>query len=638
MCGICGAVSLDGLLDPDVRAAIPAMTRALRHRGPDGEGWCADERVAFGHRRLAIIDRASGQQPMANEDRTVWVVFNGEIYNHHALRRELVGRGHEFRTASDTEAIVHAYEEWGEECVARLHGMFAFAAWNSRRQELLLARDRLGKKPLFFAELGGALHFASEIKAIRQSPAWNGEIEPEALEAYLALGYIPAPQTIYRQVRKLEPAQYLVMKGNRLRLATYWDVSRFDDDERPAEAITTDIEETLRTAVIDRLESDVPLGAFLSGGIDSGLVVSYMAEEMDRPVTTCSVGFGEPDHDERWLAARTAARWRTNHVEETVESDFGGLIDTVVDAFDEPFADSSAIPTYLVSGAARRFVTVALSGDGGDETFGGYGFRYLPHLAEHHVRRLLPNAAGRVLACAGQHWPRGPRVPRILRWASILDNLGGDDAAAYYADLCFTKPAVVNRVLGQSRFDWRGGALFDVVTAPYRRCPSPDPIQKAQYADLKMYLPNDVLVKVDRMSMAHGLEIRSPLLDHRIVERAFAIPRAEKFRGYEAKAILRRIAARRLPQEVLRAPKHGFTAPVGDWLAGPQAAPEFRAIAQPGSAVSGWIDVSVLGRLYEQHRTGQANHASLLWAVLLLERWAQRQSWSGVRAEREMVS
>jgi asparagine synthase (glutamine-hydrolysing) len=638
MCGICGAVSLDGPLDPAIRGAIPAMTRALRHRGPDGEGWCADERVAFGHRRLAIIDRASGQQPMPNEDRSVWVVFNGEIYNHHLLRNELILRGHVFRTASDTEAIVHAYEEWGEACVARLHGMFAFAAWDARRQQLLLARDRLGKKPLFYAEIGGALHFASEIKSIRESPAWDRDVEPEALEAYLALGYIPAPQTIYRRVRKLEPAQYLVMNGGRSRVVTYWDVPRFDDDRRPRDVVTADIEETLRTAVTDRLESDVPLGAFLSGGIDSGLVVSYMAEAMNRPVMTCSVGFGDPAHDERSLAARTAAQWRTNHVEETVHSDLGALIDTVVEAFDEPFADSSAIPTYLVSGAARRRVTVALSGDGGDEPFGGYGFRYLPHLAEHHVRRVLPQSAARMLAHVGRGWPRSPRVPRVLRWGSILDNLGADDAAAYYADLCFTKPGIVNRVLGQPRFDWRGGALFDVVTAPYRRCPSRDPIQKAQYADLKMYLPNDVLVKVDRMSMAHGLEIRCPLLDHRIVEQAFAIPREEKFRRFEAKSILRRIAARRLPAEVLRAPKHGFTAPVGEWLAGAEAADQFRHIVTPRSAVSAWLDVAELRRMYEQHRLRQANHAPLLWGVLLLERWAERHTFGGMQAAKEMVS
>ena len=617
------------------------MTRALQHRGPDGEGWTGDERAAFGHRRLAIIDRISGQQPMFNEDGSVWVVFNGEIYNHRALRRELAARGHVFRTAADTEAIVHAFEEWGPGCVERFEGMFAFAAYDSTRRELLLARDRLGKKPLFYAILGGALHFASEIKSLRHSPAWNGEINTGALEAYLSLGYVPAPDTMYRHVRKLEPAQHLVLRGGRTHVTTYWKVQRFDDDRRPPAVIIDAIEESVRTAVLDRLESEVPLGAFLSGGIDSGLVVSFMAEAMNRPVMTCSVGFGDPAHDERSLAALTAERWNTNHTEERVHSALGEMVDTIVRAFDEPFADSSAIPTYLVSAAARRRVTVDLTGDGGDETFGGYGFRYLPHLAEHHARRLLPPLASRALAEAGRRWPRGPRVPRPLRWGTVLDNLAADDAAAYYADLCFVKPPLVRSLLGSTDRDWRRGDLFESVTSHYRACPSSDPVQKAQYADLKVYLPNDVLVKVDRMSMIHGLEIRCPLLDHRLVEQAFAIPRAEKLRGFEAKSILRRIARRRLPPEILRAPKHGFTAPVGSWLAGPDGAAQLDDCVRADSAVASWIDRGRLRALSADHRQGRADHSALLWAVLLLERWAERERGRHAHADRdlkEMVS
>ena len=601
------------------------MTRALQHRGPDGEGWTGNNRAALGHRRLAIIDRAAGQQPMFNEDGSVWVVFNGEIYNHRALRRELVARGHVFRTTSDTETIVHGFEEWGAGCVERLHGMFALAAYNATRHELLLARDRLGKKPLFYAMLGGALHFASEIKSLRHSPVWDGDINTGALEAYLSLGYVPAPDTMYRHVRKLEPAQHLLLRGGRAQLTTYWTVQRFDDDRREPAAVIADIEESVRTAVVDRLESEVPLGAFLSGGIDSGLVVSFMAESMNRPVMTCSVGFGDPAHDERSLAALTAERWNTDHTEERVHSALGEMVDTIVEAFDEPFADSSAIPTYLVSAAARRRVTVALTGDGGDETFGGYGFRYLPHLAEHHARRLLPTLASRALAQAGRRWPRGPRVPKPLRWGTVLDNLGADDAAAYYADLCFVKPPVVRALIGSPDRDWRRGDLFEAITSHYRACPSSDPVQKAQYADLKVYLPNDVLVKVDRMSMIHGLEIRCPLLDHRLVEQAFAIPRAEKFRGFEAKSILRRIARRRLPPEILSAPKHGFTAPVGSWLAGADGAAQIEDCLRPGSAIAAWIDRANLRVLAAEHRRGDADHSALLWGVLLLERWAERE-------------
>jgi asparagine synthase (glutamine-hydrolysing) len=626
MCGICGAAALSGRLNPDIRAALPAMTHALSHRGPDGEGRMSDDHVTLGHRRLAIIDRAGGDQPMPNEDRSIWVVFNGEIYNHHALRRELIARGHTFRTTSDTEAIVHAYEEWGTECVKRLDGMFAFAVWDSVQRELLLARDRLGKKPLFYAVLGGALHFASEIKSLYCSPAWDGTIDTGGLEAYLSLGYFLAPHTIYRHVRKLEPAHYLVLRKGQITTAEYWDVERFDDDRGSADAIAADVSEKIREAVSARLESEVPLGAFLSGGIDSGLVVSYMSEAMNQPVVTTSVGFGERGHNELPLAALTARRWATDHSEQIVKPRLDGIVDVIVDAFDEPFADSSAIPTYFVSGAARQRVTVALTGDGGDETFGGYGFRYVPHLLESRVRKVLPPGSGRVLEAVSRSWPRDPRLPQFLRLGPIFGNLALDAEAAYYADLCFLKPPLTRTLLGLPAAGWRDSALFDAVTGPYRRCPSADPVQKAQYADLKVYLPNDVLVKVDRMSMAHALEIRCPLLDHHVVERAFAIPRREKLRRLEAKSVLRRIARQRLPPELLRAPKHGFTAPVGEWLAGPHADAYREEVLRPGSAVSSWLDLSLLRRMFDAHRLHVANYAHALWATLLLERWARREA------------
>ena len=626
MCGICGAAALDGLLDPGIRAALPAMTDALRHRGPDGEGRVSDEFAALGHRRLAIIDRASGSQPMPNEDRSVWVVFNGEIYNHHALRRELIARGHTFRTTSDTEAIVHAYEEWGEGCVARFDGMFAFAVWNRRRRELLLARDRLGKKPLFYAVLGGALHFASEIKSLYYSPAWDGSIDTSGLEAYVSLGYFLAPKTIYRHVAKLEPAHYLVLRDGRITDAPYWDIERFDDDTRSGEALAADVSDTIREAVHARLESEVPLGAFLSGGIDSGLVVSYMAEAMNQPVVTTSVGFGERGHNELPLAALTARRWGTDHAEQIVKPHLDGIVDVIVDAFDEPFADSSAIPTYFVSAAARQRVTVALTGDGGDEIFGGYGFRYVPHLLEDRVRRLLPPGSAPVLRTVGRLWPRNPRLPQYLRLGTIFENLARDSAAAYYADLCILKPGLARSLVGLPALtDWRESEPFDTVTAPYRRCPSIDPVQKAEYADLKIYLPNDPLVKVDRMSMANSLEIRCPLLDHRVVERAFAIPRREKLRRLEPKAVLRRIARERLPKELLEVPKHGFTAPVGEWLAGEHADAYCDEVLRPGSAVSSWLDMSLLRRAFDAHRLRVADYAHVLWATLLLERWARRE-------------
>jgi asparagine synthase (glutamine-hydrolysing) len=382
MCGICGVVALDGELHPDLRSSIGSMAATLHHRGPDGQGVFSDAFAALGHRRLAIIDRAGGHQPMFNEDGSCWVVFNGEIYNHRSLRSRLIGLGHTFKTSSDTETILHAYEEYGADCVPMFEGMFAFAVYDSRRRELLLARDRLGKKPLFYAELDGALHFASEIKALRASPAWDPTLDLSELEGYLSLGYFIAPGTVYRSVRKLLPGHWLRVRNGHIEVRKYWDIERFDDHPGRGPALENEIEELLRTAVSDRLESEVPLGAFLSGGIDSGLVVSFMAETLGRGVTTTTVGFGEAAHNELDAAAVTAARFETQHHVEIVEPRLDEVLDRIVDGFDEPFADVSAVPTFHVAGMAKRHVTVVLSGDGGDEAFSGYSFRYAPHAIE----------------------------------------------------------------------------------------------------------------------------------------------------------------------------------------------------------------------------------------------------------------
>jgi asparagine synthase (glutamine-hydrolysing) len=622
MCGICGAFALDRALDPAVRDAMPAMTAALRHRGPDGDGVFSDDRAALGHRRLAIIDRTGGTQPMTNEDGTCWIVFNGEVYNHKTLREHLTARGHRFRTTSDTEAILHAYEEYGPACVERLEGMFAFAIYDQKNRSLFLCRDRLGKKPLFFAELGGILHFASEIKALHPSPYWDGALDLSGLEGYLSLGYFPAPGTIYRHVRKLEPGHWLLARDGRAEIRRYWDVERFDDDHRDEHALLDDLEGVLGDAVRTRLESEVPLGAFLSGGIDSGLVVSFMAEAAGRGVSTTTVGFDQAGHNELAAARLTAERFHTAHHEELVEPALDEILNPVVAAFDEPFADSSAIPTFYVSRAARRRVTVALSGDGGDETFGGYDFRYVPHALEGKVRPFVPGAPGRRLArFLGAQWPTSPRLPRPLRLGNVLDNLGRDPAAAYYADLCFLKPWEARALLGTAGRDPLDSPVYDAVTAPYKRCPSPSPLQRAQYADLKVYLPNDPLVKVDRMSMAHGLEVRCPLLDRRVVEFAFRIPTARKLPALDSKHLLRALARRRLPPALASLPKRGFTVPIGDWIAGPYRAQYQREVLHGGSLISGLIDISRLRASFHEHCRGQRDWSYVLWAVWVLERW-----------------
>src|SRR5687767_3529310 len=392
MCGISGAFALDGLLHSDARRSVEAMNGALAHRGPDGDGFFQNQHVVFGHRRLAIIDRAGGHQPMSNEDGSCWIVFNGEIYNHRSLRPLLEAKGHQFRTSCDTEAILHAYEEFGPSCLDRLEGMFAFAIYDGRRRQLFAARDRLGKKPFFYTILGGVLHFASELPALARASGWAGDIDLTALEGYLSLGYFLAPSTIFKGVHKLEPGHWLRAADGRVEVRQYWDVREFDSDHRPPGELLKDVDATLRSAVLERLESEVPLGAFLSGGIDSGLVVSYMAEALGDRLVTASIGFGESAHNELEAAGVTARHFHSRHYPEVIEPKLDEVIGPVTAGLGEPLADSSAIPTWYVSRAAKRHVTVALSGDGGDESFAGYDFRYVPHAIEGSIRRWMPSS------------------------------------------------------------------------------------------------------------------------------------------------------------------------------------------------------------------------------------------------------
>jgi asparagine synthase (glutamine-hydrolysing) len=626
VCGISGIFALDGQLGPQARPSVERMNAALAHRGPDGDGFYESPRVVLGHRRLAIIDRAGGHQPMSNEDGTCWIVFNGEVYNHRLLRPVLEARGHRFRTASDTEAILHAWEEYGTSCVDHLEGMFAFAIWDERKHELFVARDRLGKKPLFYGVLDGALHFASELGALRASPAWHGDLDLSALEGYLCLGYFLAPHTAFRGVHKLEPGCWLHVSGGRVQTSRYWDVTEFGSDGRDEPAILEEVEGTLRAAVHDRLESEVPLGAFLSGGIDSGLVVSFMAEALGDSLVTASVGFAEAAHNELGAAALTATHFGTRHHAHVIEPRLDEVFDDLIDHMGEPMADSSAIPTWYVSKAARQHVTVALSGDGGDETFAGYDFRYVPHVWESRARTIVPGTPGRRLArWLGTHWPKGASVPRPLRLGTILDNVSRDPDAAYYLDLCFLKPDEARAIIGlPASADARDTAVYDAVTEPYRRCPSPEPLLRAQYADLKVYMPNDPLVKVDRMSMAHSLEVRCPLLDRTVVELAFRIPARLKLRGRAGKVLLRALARRRLPPALAGLPKRGFTVPIGEWIAGPYRDAFSEEVLGPGSKITGLVDGMAVRRMLDGLQPGHASHAYALWAIWVLDRWLRR--------------
>jgi asparagine synthase (glutamine-hydrolysing) len=621
MCGISGMFGVTGALPPHAASTVRAMNQAIAHRGPDGDGFYAHERAVLGQRRLAIIDVAGGRQPMCNEDGTCWITFNGEIYNHRSLRALLEDRGHTFRTSSDTETILHAYEEFGAECVDRLEGMFAFAVHDARHDTFFAARDRLGKKPFFYAVLDGVLYFASELPALSRAPRWPGAVDLTGLEGYLSLGYFVAPNTIFKGVYKLEPAHWLQIKGGHVRTHRYWDVTEFDTDTRADDELVAEIDQTLRAAVHDRLESEVPLGAFLSGGIDSGLVVSYMAEALGNRLVTASVGFGEKEHNELEAAGLVAAHFKSRHHADVLEPSLE-VVGPVMDHLGEPMADSSAIPTWYVCQSARRHVTVALSGDGGDETFLGYDFRYVPHAIEASAREVMPDALGPVAGWLGRRWPRSRSLPRPLRVGTLLENLGRDPASAYYFDLAFLKPAATRRLMGLAPDgSLEQSPVFAAVTEPYRRCPSSNAVQRAAYADLHVYMPNDPLVKVDRMSMAHSLEVRCPLLDRRLVELAFRIPAERKQQGRTGKALLRRLARERLPEGLWKLPKKGFTAPIGAWLAGPHA-PRFRDEVLSSSArVSDLIDQQVLEQAFKQHQAGQSDHSYLLWTTWVLERW-----------------
>jgi asparagine synthase (glutamine-hydrolysing) len=637
MCGICGSAALVGPLDPDARRAVRAMSAAIAHRGPDGEGFYDGETTTLGHRRLAIIDRAGGAQPIANEDESCWIVFNGEVYNHRSLRPVLEARGHVFRTKSDTETILHAWEEYGTACVERLEGMFAFAIADTRRRELFIAHDRLGKKPIFYTIINGVLHFASELGALNEAPGWRGELRLDAIEAYLSLGYFLAPDSIYRGVYKLMPGHWLHVANGAITTRRYWDVTEFGTDQRDEDALVDAVDEALGEAVRERLESEVPLGAFLSGGLDSGLVVSYMAEAMRQPVLTNTVGFGDAGHNELEAARLIAGRYGTDHHEETLDPQLDDVFETIVSHLGEPMADSSAIPTWYVSRSARRNVIVALTGDGGDETFAGYDFRYVPHALEERARAFVPGPAGRVAVGAmGRMWPRSAALPKWLRAGTVLENLSNDSATAYFTDLCFLKPGATRRLLGLRGDRADNSPVFTAITDVYRRPDTSDDVQRAQYADLNVYMPNDPLVKVDRMSMAHSLEVRSPFLDRRVVELAFRIPSRRHQQGTTGKVLLRKLAARRLPPALARMPKRGFTVPIGEWIAGPYADRYRDEVLSQNAMVGGLLDGPELRRRFEEHCEGAVNHSYVLWAVWVLERWLRARTTSAMNTPAEI--
>jgi len=602
------------------------MSDAQAHRGPDDWGVWSDGRCALGHRRLSIIDLSeAGRQPMSNARGDVRITFNGEIYNFQHLRRELEGLGHVFRTRTDTEAIIYAYEQWGVDCLARLRGMFAFGIWDHRRRRLFLARDRVGKKPLFYAQFGDRFLFASELQGILADKDIPREVDPPAIDAYLSYGYVPAPHTAFKGIYKLPPAHYLTLDlkqtGFEKRVERYWSL-----DYEPKLRIGEDeacevLREKMTEAVRLRMLSDVPLGAFLSGGVDSSVVVGLMARLSGAKVKTFSIGFNEAAYDETVHARRIAERWETDHHEFIVEPDALSILPKLVRHYGEPYADSSAIPTFYVTQMTRRHVTVALNGDGGDESFAGYE-RYLAnHLAERmrsipgaamaarSLSHVIPDSidpksrarrARRFLAVASQ-----PMAERYPRWLKTFQ----DEA----------KPRLYSpEFSGLLNVQGAGSpkALYDGSMPPH-------PIDAAMAMDVASYLPYDLLVKVDIASMANSLEARSPFLDHEVMEFAARLPVEIKFRGGRLKSLLKRTFADLLPPENVNRRKMGFGVPVGQWFRGPLRDLLQDALLSPRALERGYFREPEVRRLVDEHLERRADHSFQLWNLLMGELWHQ---------------
>jgi asparagine synthase (glutamine-hydrolysing) len=634
MCGITGLFDTRGVRTVDP-AVLQRMNDSQQHRGPDEASLHIEPGLGFGHRRLSIIDIATGQQPLFNEDHSVVVIFNGEIYNYQQLIPELQAAGHVFRTKSDTEVIVHAWEQWGDRCVERFRGMFAFALWDRKRQTLFMARDRLGVKPLFYALLDdGMLLFGSELKSIMACGGPGGgllrDIDPLALEEYFALGYVAEPRTIFRQARKLPPGHTLaVRRGEALgEPREYWDVKFTLDAQISAEEAQEELLRRLDESVKLRMVAEVPLGAFLSGGVDSSAVVASMARAAgDQPVNTCSIAFDDPAYDESAFAQKVAERYKTNHFVETVKSDDFDLIDTLARLYDEPYADSSAIPTYRVCQLARKRVTVALSGDGGDETFGGYR-RYRLHLMEERMRAALPEAVRRPLfGLLGRVYPKADWAPRVFRAKTTFQGMARTSVEAYFHSMCLIREPLRSQ-LYSSRFKAQlgGYSAMEVFKRHAAKADTDDPLALIQYLDLHTYLVGDINTKVDRASMAHSLEVREPLMDHPLVEWAATLPSSLKMQGGNGKAFMKKALEPRLPVEVLYRPKMGFAVPLARWFRGPLRGRVRAALLKGPLLDGGWFHPDVVRQLVEQHQAGVADHSNPIWTLLMFEAFLRRET------------
>lgn len=622
MCGIVGLFDMREKSEID-RQLLTRMNQTQVHRGPDEGEIYTEPGLGLGHRRLSIMDVASGQQPLFNEDGSVVVVFNGEIYNYQSLAEQLIAAGHQFKTHCDTEVIVHAWEEWGERCVDHFRGMFAFGVWDRNQEVLFLARDRLGIKPLYYALLdNGQFVFSSELKAVLAHPQFNRELEPCAIEDYFAYGYIPEPRTIFRQAGKLSPGFSLKLQRGQteLKQQQYWDVPfQARDSVDETEAMETLIAK-LRESVDIHLMTEVPLGAFLSGGVDSSAVVAMMSGIMKEPVNTCSISFGNPEFNESRYAQEVAERYHTNHHVDQVEHDDFDLIDKLALLYDEPFADSSALPTYRVCELARRRVTVALSGDGGDENMAGYR-RYRWYMHEEKLRSALPLSLRKPLfGMLGALYPKADWAPRVFRAKATFEALARDSVEGYFHSVSIMSDQMRRRLFTSSfKQDLQDYQAVQVLQDYAAQSPTDDPLSRVQYLDMKTYLVGDILTKVDRASMAHALEVRVPLLDHELVEWMSTLPASVKLKNGEGKYMLKKALEPHLSDNILYRNKMGFSVPLADWFRGPLRQHVRDAILGPVLAETGIFNLAYLQELVDHHQSGKRDYSAPLWTLLMFE-------------------
>jgi len=622
MCGIVGIFDTLGPTEID-RELLNRMNESQYHRGPDAGGLHVEPGVGLGHRRLSIIDLSSGKQPMTNEDETVWVTFNGEIYNFPQLSDELKAAGHTFQTYSDTEVIIHAWEEWGDQCVKRFRGMYAFAIWDRKQKILFLARDRLGKKPLHYSLLkNGQLIFGSELKSLCTHPELHKEIDPKAVEEYFALGYVADPRCIYKNIYKLPPASTLLIRQGQdvPEPKTYWDIS-FEPKEYASEELVRDeLVTRFKESVDIRMMSEVPLGAFLSGGVDSSAVVAMMSQVSSSKINTCSIAFNDKKYNESLYAEKVANRYDTNHIVETVDPDDFSLVSKLIDIYDEPYADSSALPTFRVCELAKKEVTVALSGDGADEYMSGYR-RHQFHMNEEAVRGRIPYSIRKpVFGVLGKLYPKLDWAPQFLRAKSTFQALARDSVGAYFHSVSQLNDDTRHKLFSDSfKRQLKGYNAVEVFRKHAAKSPSDHPLSLIEYLDMKTYLVGDIHTKVDRASMANSLEVRAPLLDHELIDWVSGLKPDLKLKGQEGKYIFKKSMEPYLPHDVLYRKKMGFSVPLASWFKGPLKDQVKQALQSERLVESGFFNMAYVQKLVDQHIAGSRDNSVPIWSLLMFE-------------------